>query len=86
MTAEFTTTGDDKWDIQFHFRFAGNNATWEGQAEGDLSDGGSISGTSGYGSRRWVFSATIEDGVMRGKHTEIIGDKKEDTGTFEIKR
>lgn len=86
LNAEFTASGDGTWSIQFHFRFAGNEATWEGEAEGDLNDGGSITGTSGYGSRRWVFSATIEEGVMQGTHAEIMGEKEVDTGTFELKR
>lgn len=86
LNAEFSPTGEGTWDVRFRFRFVGNEGTWTGEARGNLADGGAIEGTTGSGSRRWVFSATIEDGVMRGTHAEIKGDKQEDSGTFELKR
>ncbi len=87
LTSEFKPTGDDSWKVKFRFRFSGKRNTWKGTAKGSLAEGGTISGTAGWKGRTWEFEATVESGVLRGSHTEILkGGKRYDTGSFEMKR
>lgn len=87
LSAEFKPTGDDEWKVTFRFRWNGNSKTWKGRATGSLEDGGTLEGTSGWNGRSWEFTARIEDGVMKGSHTETkSGGERYSTGTFELRR
>ena len=58
-----------------------------GTAAGGLEDGSKLTGTATWGSRKWTWSATIEDGVMRGKRTELRNrNRTYETGTFVLSR
>ena len=87
LSADFEPDGDDRWMVTFRFRWNDRDHTWSGTAEGSLEDGSKLTGTATSGNRNWVFEAGIEDGVMRGTHTEIQKSGKEyNTGSFELKR
>ncbi len=85
LTAEFEPTGDGQWKVTFRFEFDGKGNTWRGSAEGDLDDGSEVTGTAAWRSRKWTWSATLEDGVMRGTHTELKSrGRTTETGSFEL--
>lgn len=87
LTAEFVPDGEDSWKVKFRFEFSGKDNTWKGTARGSLADGSAVTGTSNWRGRRWVFSGQIDDGVLRGEHTELRKDDSEyETGTFELRR
>lgn len=87
LTIEFEPDGDGRWKVRFRFEFDGRGNTWKGSAEGALEDGSRVTGTAKWKSRKWTWSATLEDGVMRGTHTELTSRSKTyRTGTFELRR
>lgn len=58
-----------------------------GSAKGDLEDGSEVTGTASWVPRKWTWTATLEDGVLRGTHTEQKSrGKTYETGTFELRR
>lgn len=87
LSAEFKPDGDNQWRVTFRFDFDGSSKTWKGKAEGNLEDGSEVTGTASWKSRDWGWTATIEEGTMRGKHTELKSrGRTYDTGTFELNR
>lgn len=87
LTAAFEPDGDEQWKVEFRFEFDGRRNTWKGSAEGSLEDGSEMTGTAAWRSRKWTWSASLEDGVMRGTHTELKSrGKTYETGTFELSR
>lgn len=87
LTAEFKPDGADTWKVKFDFRWNGQSHNWTGTAKGSLAEGSQLTGTATDGYRKWVFEASIEDGVMSGSHREIReGRKPYESGTFAIKR
>ena len=87
LSAEFTPDGPDRWKVTFRFRFDGKERTWKGTAEGSLNDGTKVTGTARNKKKNFEWKATVEAGVMRGRHTEIFdGGRKFATGTFEVSR
>lgn len=87
LSVEFRPDGEGRWLVTFRFGFDGDDYTWRGAAEGSLADGASLTGTATSKSRKWTWSATIEDGVMTGRHKELKSrGRTYDTGTFEIER
>lgn len=87
LSAIFKPNGEGSWKVEFSFRFSGKKNNWKGRASGSLDEGGKLSGSSGWSGRNWEFEAEIENGVMRGTHTEIKpnGDRYS-TGSFELRR
>jgi len=85
LHAEFKPDGEGSWKVEFDFDFNGKAQKWKGTAEGSLENGSEINGTAVWKKRNWVFSAKIEEGVMRGQHTEIRKDGgRYESGTFEV--
>ena len=85
LSAEFEPDGDGEWKVRFRFEFSKNQNTWKGAAQGSLEEGSKITGTASWKGRNWVFDAMLEDGTLRGTHTEIRKDNsKYETGTFKL--
>ena len=67
LEAVFTPSGEGEWDVSFHFSFRGRPHTYEGTAEGSLSQGalkGRVKNESG--SRTFTFEGQFTDGEFRG--------------------
>ncbi|MEM8993197.1 MAG: hypothetical protein AAGF23_00265 [Acidobacteriota bacterium] len=81
-----TEGGAPAWDVTFDFTFYGKDHTWKGTAEGALEDGATITGNARGSRRDWVFTGTLEDGVLAGDHAQLKrGGKKSRSGSFSIK-
>ena len=88
LKAIFTTTGEDRWDVAFHFRFRGRPEVFSGTATGNLSDGkleGRVKNRNGSGPRTFTFRGEFENGTFRGKHAEVFGRRESSTGTLTLK-
>lgn len=85
LQATFSSTGEGTWEVEFRFRFSGKWRTWGGTAQGKL-DEGPLDGRVEANGRTWVFRGTTEDGVYRGKHWEIRGDRESPSGTLTFRR
>ena len=87
LRAEFTSNGEDKWDVSFYFRFNGQNHIYTGTAEGSLKNGG-LSGKvhNERKSRNWTFTGQVSNGKFEGTHTEHYrnGSSKR-TGTLALR-
>ncbi len=88
LSAEFRPDGEDRWKVTFRFKWNGKDHSWKGEATGSLSEDGTVSGTvdSGMGRRVWSFEAQLSGETLTGKHTEVTGGKKYETGTFSLAR
>lgn len=86
LEAVFTPTGENKWDVKFHFEFRGKSHTYSGTAEGKLGDG-AMSGTvlNETEKRTFTFAGEFADGAFSGTHAERHGESEVDTGTLELK-
>ncbi len=87
LKAIFTATGEDRWEVAFHFRFRGDAEVFSGTATGSLA-GGTLEGKVKNGSQRrtFTFRGEFEDGTFRGKHAEIFGSRESSTGTLTLQR
>lgn len=88
LKATFTSTGKDKWDVVFSFKWKNKPQNWKGTAEGDLN-GGALKGTAetNGGKRTWEYSGKASDGVLKCNHTQLTRNGQENevkTGTFEL--
>lgn len=86
LQAVFTPTGEQTWDVQFHFEFRGEPHTYSGTAEGSLGDG-TLRGTvlNESKQRTFTFLGEFTDGTFTGKHAERQGESDVATGTLELK-
>ena len=87
LKAIFTATGEDRWDVAFHFRFRGSPEVFSGTARGSLSQGkleGRVKNRNGRGSRTFTFRGEFEDGTFRGTHAEVFGRRESSTGTLTL--
>ncbi len=88
LKAVFTATGEDRWDVAFHFRFRSSPETFRGTAEGSLSGGtlkGEVKNRGGRGSRTFSFHGEFENGTFRGTHAEVFGRRESSTGSLTLK-
>ena len=85
LRAEFTSTGENTWDVSFHFDFRGKGHIYEGTAEGSLTDG-SLEGEVKNENRRrtFTFTGTTAGGQFEGTHAELEDGKPFDTGTLTL--
>ena len=89
LKAIFTATGENRWDVAFHFRFRGNAEVFSGTATGSLSDGalaGEVKNRRGRGPRTFTFEGKFKNGKFRGKHAELRGGSESPTGTLTLHR
>jgi hypothetical protein len=84
----FTSTGKDKWDVVFNFRWKDKPQEWIGKAEGSL-ESGNFKGTAERtaGKNTWRYSGKADKGVLKCEHTQTMRDGKESvktTGSFTL--
>ncbi|MCP3979131.1 MAG: hypothetical protein GY716_07335 [bacterium] len=85
LEAVFTPTGENSWDVAFHFEFRGEPHIYAGTAEGNLKKGrlkGSVKNDNKK--RTFTFDGKVKDGVFQGTHAETTGGKPIDTGTLKL--
>jgi hypothetical protein len=87
VTADFTATGSDTWDVAFHFRFDGQRHVYRGTAQGSLT-AGRLAGevATENGGRRFSFDGAFSQGWFRGTHYEVKRGRSERTGTLTLRR
>ena len=85
LTAVFTSKGDKRWDVVFHFKFHGRKHAYEGTAEGSL-DEGTLGGTvkNESGQRTFTFEGQLRDGAFRGTHAELKRTGERRTGSLTL--
>ena len=85
LEAVFTATGEQTWDVSFHFEFRGTSHVYTGSAEGSLSQGELRGQVKNENKRRtFLFSGTVKDGKFRGTHAETEGGRDHSTGTLTL--
>ncbi len=85
LEAVFTSTGEQTWDVSFHFQFRGRPHVYTGTAGGSLSQGelqGKVKNENK--GRTFLFSGTVKDGKFRGTHAETEGGREQKTGTLTL--
>ena len=86
LRAVFTATGEDAFDVVFHFNFNGRDHEYRGTAIGALGEG-EIEGRVQNESRQrtFTFKGTFENGVLDGTHAEVTRRGEQKTGTLKLK-
>ena len=86
LKAVFESTGENTWDVSFHFDFRSKPHVYSGTATGSLTDG-KLEGTVKNESKRrtFTFEGTFEDGTFSGDHSEITRSEVR-TGTLSLAR
>jgi hypothetical protein len=85
LKAVFKKTAEQKWDVSFFFTFRGEDHTYTGTAEGNLSEGplkGSVQNENKK--RTWRFDGTFKEGKFSGDHVELQGEREVATGTLSL--
>ncbi len=86
LEAVFTPTGEETWDVSFHFTFRNKPHTYSGSARGSIGSG-ELSGKvlNENKKRTFTFEGAFEDGVFNGTHAEIGGGENVmETGTLTL--
>ena len=89
VTAVFTPTGDNQWDVSFHFDWEDGPHIYSGTATGDLSGGdlkGAVEGDSEDRKMSFRFTGSFKDGTFTGTHAFL--DKEGElrpTGTLTLR-
>ena len=87
LKAVFTPTGENQWDVSFHFDFRSEPHVYSGSAEGNLVDGTLQGEVKNENKKRtFTFTGSFEDGIFRGTHREITRGRAADTGTLTLGR
>lgn len=85
VTAYFTPTGDEEWDVYFLFEFNGRDHRYEGTAHGSLADGELRGEVRDEGGRRtFTFEGETRKGKFRGNHAEVRRGREQSTGTLSL--
>jgi hypothetical protein len=86
LEAVFAPTGEDSWDVSFHFTFRSKPHTYSGSATGSLT-AGALSGTvlNESEKRTFAFEGAFEDGVFNGTHAEVSAEQAMSTGTLTLR-
>jgi hypothetical protein len=87
LRAVFTPTGQDLWDVSFHFSFSGQSHVYAGTAEGSLTEG-TLEGKVLDDNQRnsYTFKGAFKDGRFKGTHAQYRRDKEYRTGTLTLGR
>ena len=89
LKAVFEPTGENTWDVSFHFTFEDKPHIYTGTAKGNLKDG-ELSGevlSDGEEQHPYTFSGTFaEDGSFAGVHHYIDGEEARKTGKITLAR
>ena len=86
LEAVFSKTGDNTWDVAFHFEWEGAPRTFSGTAEGSLSSGELKGEVMSDGERPspFYFTGSFEDGVFKGTHGGMRNGEKREAGTLTL--
>lgn len=85
LTAVFTPTGEEAWDVEFRFTYQDNPRVFAGYCSGNLVDGVIEGAVQDEKKRRtFTFSCTFEDGRCEGTHSEIGRRHTYPTGTLTL--
>lgn len=88
LKAVFTPTGENTWDVAFHFDFRDEPHIYSGTAEGSL-DKGSLKGkvmSDGDEPSPFTFEGEFVDGKFEGTHASTREEEPQDTGTLTLGR
>lgn len=89
LKAVFESTGEDMWNVSFHFTFEDKPHVYTGTAKGNLKDG-ELTGevlSDGEEQHPYAFSGTFaEDGSFSGTHDYIDGEEARETGKIALAR
>jgi hypothetical protein len=85
LEAVFTATGEDTWNVSFHFTFRDQPHVFSGTASGSLTEG-QLRGEvfDDRKKRTFTFEGQVKDGKFEGSHAEIEGDRVQNTGTMTL--
>jgi hypothetical protein len=90
LRAVFTATGEQTWNVAFHFDWEDGPHTYSGTASGDLTTGkleGEVVNDNPDRKQRFRFTGTFEDGTYSGTHGHVQEDGSlRDTGTLTLSR
>ena len=88
LRAVFTPTGENTWDVSFHFEFRDEPHVYSGTAEGTLGEG-SLKGnvmSDGEKPSPFSFEGKFVDGKFEGTHASLREEEPQDTGTLTLGR
>ena len=89
LEAVFTPTGEDRWDVSFHFAWEDGPHVYTGTAEGSLSEGeltGQVVNDNQDHEATFRFRGSFENGKFNGEHGHVQENGRlKDTGTFSLK-
>lgn len=88
LRAVFTPTGDDRWDVAFHFAWEDGPHVYSGTATGSLHDGplrGEVLNDNREHPSRFAFDGAFENGVFNGKHVYVGDGETNETGTLTLR-
>jgi len=87
LEATFRPIEPGVWGVTFDFKYARREGRYEGLAQGSL-EGGSIHGEvkDASGIVRYRFEGEVEGDRLEGKHFNIYGGRKEETGWLRLER
>ena len=87
LKAVFTPSGENSWDVMFHFEWEEEMRAWAGSASGSLKSGE----LEGEGveerdrERTFHFRGSVEDGVFTGEHGGMRDGEWRKSGTLTLK-
>jgi hypothetical protein len=83
LEAVFTPTGENAWDVAFHFEFDSRKHVYSGTAAGTLGTGelrGEVKNEQK--NRTFTFEGSFADGTFKGTHAETTSGRSGSTGTL----
>ncbi len=87
LKAVFTPTGENRWDVAFHFEWEDGPHVYAGTAEGNLRDGklrGEVLNDSEERPSTFRFEGAFENGVFSGKHAYLDEGEPKEMGTLTL--
>ena len=90
VRAVFTPTGENEWNVAFHFDWEDGPHTYKGTATGSLSSGelkGAVEADGGHRKMSFRFTGSFENSTFTGTHAFL--DKEGElrhTGTLTLER
>ena len=74
LEARFTSTGDNTWNVTFHFDWEGEPRIWKGTAKGSLKKG-KLEGEATMDKKdkpaTFTFTGKFKGGTFKGTHARI---------------
>ena len=88
LEAVFEPTGENTWNVSFHFTFRDKEHTYTGTAEGSLTEGelhGRVM-TDAEEPSPFEFEGSFTDGQFSGTHASLRTGEAQPTGTMTLHR